>query len=148
MKAIIILSSLFFFVNVYACDKCPNEQAFCDSGWVIHRGEEFEQILQNKLSEFTPEIGKDLVLDSAESYLSDFSHDMYLLMWIIVLDRLSTQKDEMWGDVSFATTGPHTQEFTEIRWYDPITKTKHIVCNPEYAFCLTTKIPLAYNTIF
>jgi hypothetical protein len=148
MKAIILLSILFCSINAFSCDKCPNEEAFCDHGWVIHSGEHFDQILQEKLKEFIPEIGVDLILDDAESYLSDFSHDEYLIMWIVILDRISTVKDEMWGDVSFTKTGPDAKEFTEVRWYDPVTKKKHIICNPEHAFCLTTKVPLAYNTIF
>ena len=69
-------------------------------------------------------------------------------MWIVILDRVSTAREEMWGDVAFIKTGPCMDEYTEVRWYDPVTKKKHIVCNPDYAFCLTTKVPLAYNTIF
>ena len=148
MKTLALLLVLFCAVEGYACERCPNEDAFCKDGWVIHDGKDFDAILLEKLSEFLPEIGGDLVLDDAESYLSDFSHDEYLLMWIIIYDRVSTCKDEMWGDVSFAMTGPYAKEFTELRWYDPATKKKHIVCNPEYAFCLTSKVPLAYNTIF
>lgn len=148
MKTIILLSILFHVVNGSACEVCPNEKGFCDHGWVIHNGEDFAEILHNKLNEFMPEVGRDLVVDDAESYMSHYSHDTYLIMWIVIFDRISTQKDEMWGDVAFIKTGPHTENYTEVRWYDPETKKKHIVCNPEYAFCLTTKVPLAYNTIF
>lgn len=148
MKLIMLLSILFYFVNSHACEICPNEKAFCDHGWVIHDGTDFVRILGEKLHEFMPEVGKDLVLDDAESYMSHYSHDTYLIMWIVIYDRVSTEKDEMWGDVAFIKTGPHTHDYAEIRWYDPETKKKHIVCNPEYAFCLTTKVPLAYNTIF
>lgn len=93
-------------------------------------------------------MGTDLVVDDIECYHSDFSHDTYLYMWIVILDRVSTVRDEMWGDVAFARIGQDGKEYIEIRWYDPATKKKHIVCNPEYVFCLTTKVPLAYNTIF
>ncbi len=127
---------------------CPHEKAFVESGWVIHDANRFHLILHEKLKEFVPEFGEDLILDDAESYISAFSHDSYLIMWIVILDRVSTARDEMWGDVAFIKTGPCMHEYTEIRWYDPISKKKHIVCNPDYAFCLTTKIPLAYNTIF
>lgn len=148
MKAIILLSILVCFTHAYSCDLCPNESAFGDKGWVIHSGNDFHKILEEKLSEFIPEVGTDLVVDDAESYISDFSHDHYLIMWVVILDRVSTVKDEMWGDVAFTKIGPYAEEFVELRWYDPTTKTKHIVCNPEHAFCLTTKVPLAYNTIF
>ena len=148
MKHIMLLSFLFFFVNGNASDKCPHEKVFCDHGWVIHNGKEFAQILAEKLDEFIPEMGKDLVLDDAERYMSHYSHDSYLIMWIVIFDRVSTHKDEMWGDVAFIKTGPHSDDYAEVRWYDPATRQKHIVCNPEYAFCLTTKVPLAYNTIF
>jgi len=148
MKPLVVLSILVFFVHAYAVEECPHEKAFCDNGWVIHNAENFQQILQEKLKEFTPQIGTDLVLDAAESYISDFSCDYYLIMWVVIWDRVSTPKDEMWGDVALSMTGPCSEEYTEIRWYDPVTKTKNIVCNPQHAFCLTTKIPLAYNTIF
>lgn len=148
MKTIILLSVLFCFVNAYSCEQCPNEKAFGDHGWVIHKGIDFDQILEEKLNEYMPEIGMDLVIDDAESYISDFSHDTYLIMWIVILDRVSTDRDEMWGDIAFTRIGPYAEEYTEVRWYDPVTKKKHIVCNPKFAFCLTTKIPLAYNTIF
>ena len=148
MKAILLLSILCCVVNVYACDQCPNEKDFSAGGWIIHSKKDFDQILKEKLDEFIPEVGTDLVLDDAESYISDFSYDCHLIMWIVIWDRISTERDEMWGDVAFSRTGPHTEEYTEVRWYDPATKTKHIVCNPEYACCLTTRVPLAYNTIF
>jgi len=148
MKSIIFLSVLFYFAQAHCAGECPHEQSFKESGWVIHSGEFFDQILQEKLQEFIPQVGSDLILDNAESYISDFSHNTYLIMWIVIFDRVSTSKDEMWGDVAFIKTGPCMEEYTEIRWYDPQTKKKHIVCNPDHAFCLTTKIPLAYNTIF
>lgn len=148
MKVIILLSILLCFTNADCCDQCPNARVFCDNGWVVHSEKEFYSILTEKLNEFTPQIGGDLVLDDAESYISDYSHDYYLIMWVVIWDRISTVKDEMWGDVAFSRTCPHTGEYTEIRWYDPVTKKKHIVFNPEHACCLTTKIPLAYNTIF
>lgn len=148
MKPIIILTILVFFVNAYSSEKCPNEKAFLDNGWVVHSEKAFNQILEEKLNEFIPEVGIDLVLDDAESYKSDFSHDYYLIMWVVIWDRISTVKDEMWGDVAFSRTCPYTGEFTEVRWFDPVTKKKHIVFNPKHACCLTTKVPLAYNTIF
>lgn len=148
MKLFILLSILLCSVDVYSCEKCPNETAFLHHGWVIHSQQHFEEILEEKLSEFMVQYGNDLVLDDAESYVSDFSHDCDMIMWIIILDRVSTTKDEMWGDIAFSKTGPNAEEFTEVRWYDPVTKTKHIVCNSDYAFCLTTNVPLAYNTIF
>lgn len=148
MKTIIVMSILFCCINAYSSEECPHERAFVDNGWVIHNSNYFDQILQEKLNEFIPEFGADLVLDDAESYISDFSHNTYLIMWIVILDRVSTAKEEMWGDVAFIKTGPCMNEYTEVRWYDPVTKKKHIVCNPDYAFCLTTKVPLAYNTIF
>lgn len=152
MKSIIILLFLFCFVNAYSAEicpvECPHETTFCANGWIIHDENDFEQILEQKLSEFIPEVGEDLVLDDAESYKSDYSHDYYLIMWVIIWDRVSTEKDEMWGDVAFSRTCPYTGEYTEIRWYDPVTKKKHIVFNPAHTCCLTTKPPLAYNTIF
>jgi len=148
MKLIIFLSILFCFVNACPAEECPNEKAFWDRGWIIHSEKDFDQILKEKLNEFQLEAGTDLVLDDAESYISDFSHDYYLIMWVVIWDRVSTVKDEMWGDIAFSRTCPYTGEYTEIRWYDPVTKTKHIVFNPEHACCLTTKVPLAYNTIF
>lgn len=148
MKPIVLLSILVLFVNAYAAEQCPHQKAFCDNDWVIHSEKDFQRILQEKLKEFTPQIGTDLVLDDAESYISDFSYDHYLIMWVVIWDRVSTVKEEMWGDVALSMTGPGTEEYTEIRWYDPVTRTKHIVYNPQYAFCLTTKVPLAYNTIF
>lgn len=93
-------------------------------------------------------MGGDLIVDNEESYISDFCHNEKLILWVIILDRISTSRGEMWGDVAFSRTGPDTREYTEIRWYDPQTKKKHIVCNPKHVFCLTTKVPLAYNTIF
>lgn len=148
MKPIVLLSILVFLVNAYAAGDCPHEKGFCDNGWGIHSEKDFQRILQEKLKEFTPQLGTDLVLDDAESYISDFSYDYYLIMWVVIWDRVSTVKDEMWGDVALSMTGPCSEEYTEIRWYDPETRTKHIVYNPQYAFCLTTKVPLAYNTVF
>lgn len=148
MKSTIFL--IFFFTFAVHChsEECPNVQAFQEHGWVIHSEKEFGRILAQKLDEFLPEVGTDLVLDDAESYISDFSHDYYLIMWVIIFDRVSTRRDEMWGDVAFSRTCPYTGEFTEVRWYNPVTKEKHIVFNPDHACCLTTKVPLAYNTIF
>ncbi|MFT5700823.1 MAG: hypothetical protein ACI8ZB_003708 [Desulforhopalus sp.] len=122
--------------------------AFKDKGWVIHNGEKFVQILDNKIHECVAELGDDLILDAEASYISDFCHDENLILWVIVLDRISTAQAEMWGDISFSRTDPHTKEYIEVRWYDSQTKMKHIVCNPEHVFCITTKVPLAYNTIF
>jgi len=160
MKSIIILLILFFSVSVYSCEDCsecsecsecngcPNTQDFIDAGWVIHSEKDFGQILQQKLNEFIPEFGVDLVLDFTEFYKSDFTHDYYLIMSIIILDRVSTPHDEMWGDVAFTKTDCKEPEYIELRWYDPVTKKKHIVRNAKYVCCLSTKIPLAYNTIF
>ncbi len=148
MKPIALLSMLVFFVHAYAAEECPNKKAFCDNGWIMHNDKDFQRILQEKLKEFTAEIGTDLVLDDAESYISDFSYDYYLIMWVVIWDRVSTGQDEMWGDVALSMTGPCSEEYTEIRWYDPVTRTKHVVYNPQYVFCITTKVPLAYNTIF
>ncbi len=150
MKQIMFLALLIYCVNVHAADPChcPHVKAFRESGWIIHNEKDFYRILDEKLQEFIPEIGGDLVLDVAESYISDFSHDCYLIMWVVIWDRVSTVRDEMWGDIAFSMTGPASEEYTELRWYDPKTRKRHIVCNPDYAFCLTTKAPLAYNTIF
>ena len=100
------------------------------------------------MSECRKEFGADIVVDFEESYISDFCHDDKLILWVIIFDRISTSQAEMWGDISFTRTGPNTQDYAEIRWYDPVTKKKHIVCNSEHVFCLTTRVPLAYNTIF
>ena len=93
-------------------------------------------------------MAEDLIVDDDESYISDYCHNEKLILWIVIFDRISTPRGEMWGDISFSRTGPDTDEYVEIRWYNPETKTKHIVCNPDHVFCLTTKVPLAYNTIF
>ncbi len=148
MRPIIILSLLFCFAQAHAWEECPNIPAFLDSGWIVHSEEDFDQIQEEKLHEFLPELGIDLILDDAESYISDYSHDCYLIMWVAIWDRVSTAKEEMWGDVAISRTCPHTGEYIEIRWYDPVTKKKHIVFNPEHSCCLTTNVPLAYNTIF
>ncbi len=148
MKSIIFLCTLFWFANAHSSGRCPNEKAFLDNGWIIHNEIEFEQILKDTLKILSPQIGRDLVLDDAESYISDFSHDYYLIMWVVIWDRISTGRDEMWGDVAFSRTCPWSGEYTEIRWYDQVTKKKHIVYNPKHCCCLTTKVPLAYNTIF
>lgn len=157
MKPIILLfcllSLLSLFVPLYhvngcTTEECPNEMAFLDNGWIIHCEKDFDRILKEKLEEYIPQVGMDLVLEYAESYMSDFSHDYYLIMWVEIWDRVSTVRDEMWGDVAFSRTCPYMEEYTEVRWYDPVTKEKHIVFNPKYACCLTTKVPLAYNTIF
>lgn len=148
MKTTIFLLMLLCFVNAYASDDCPNRKKFLDNGWIIHKESDFQSLLQEKLDEFLPVIGTDFILDDAESYISDFSHDHDLIMWVMILDNVSTVRDEMWGDVAFSRTCPYSGEYTEIRWYDPITKKKHIVFNPKHSCCLTTKVPLAYNTIF
>ncbi|MGB3221823.1 MAG: hypothetical protein WBB23_03400 [Desulforhopalus sp.] len=148
MKTHIVLCILLSFVSAYSEEACPNDQAFLEAGWIIHCDGDFEHILQQKLNEFRLEVGRDLILDDAECYKSDFSHDYYLIMRVVIWDRVSTGRDEMWGDVAFSMTGPYSADYIEVRWYDPITKKKHIVFNPKYACCLTTKVPLAYNTIF
>ncbi len=151
MKIIIILTILFYCLHVFPCEKCsecPNTEAFNNNGWVIHSETDFDQILDQKLNEFIPEIGTNLVLDFDEYYKSDFSYDYYLIISILILDRVSTPRDEMWGDVAFAKTTYEQAEYIELRWYDPATKKKHIVRNAKYVCCLSTKVPLAYNTIF
>jgi len=151
MKIIIILTILLYSVQVFSneeCSECPNTQAFIESGWVIHSEEDFAQILEQKLNEFIPEIGADLRVDFIEFYKSDFSHDYYLIMSIVILDRVSTPRDEMWGDIAFTKTDCASSEYIELRWYDPVTKKKHIVRNADYVSCVSTKVPLAYNTIF
>ncbi len=148
MKTLLLLMVLLGCANAYSSEDCPYEKIFREHGWVVHCEDDFDQIVKEKLAEFIPEIGKDLIFDDSESYISDFSHDYYMIMWIVIWDRISTTKDEMWGDVAVSKTCPHTGEYTELRWYDPETKKKHIVFNPKHARCLTTKIPLAYNTIF
>jgi len=148
MKAIVLLSILFCSLNAYSAEECPNEKLFWVNGCVVHNAKDFAQILEEKLNEFIPDVGTEFILDDAESYKSDYSHDYYLIMWVEIWDRISTERDEMWGDVAFSRTCPYTGEYTEIRWYDPVTKKKHIVFNPAHACCLTTKVPLAYNTIF
>lgn len=132
----------------FASGDCPNHDAFREKGWVIHDKEEFSRILTRRLEEFLPQVGKDLVLDQDEYYKSCYCYDDYLIMQIIIYDRLSTCRDEMWGDVAFAMTGNFDGDYVELRWYDPVSKEKHIVCNPDYVCCVTTKVPLAVNTIF
>lgn len=148
MITIILMSILLYAAAVDVLAECPNQKAFMDSGWVVHDGQNFHQILEKRLNEFLPQVGTDLVLDHAEFYISDYSHDHYLIMWVVIWDRLSTVRDEMWGDVAVTMTGPDSDEYIEIRWYDPVSKEKHIVCNPDYVCCLSTKVPLAYNCIF
>lgn len=149
MKAIFLLFVVLHLFNSSASACCPNEKAFCDNGWVVHGKEEYSYLVNRKLSEFLPQVGRDLVLDHAEYYVSDFSHDPYLIISIVIWDRVSTENDEMWGDVAIASTGSLNEEcIVEIRWYDPVTKKKHIIFNSQHACCLTTKVPLAYNTIF
>ena len=148
MKLIIIFTILSYFVNAFPCDQCPHTLVFSENGWIIHDEKDFNQILEQKLRDFIPEIGADLILEYAEYYKSDFSHDYYLIMSILIFDRISTPRDEMWGDVSLAKTDYNSDEYVELRWYDPATKKKHIVCNSKYVCCLSTKVPLAYNTIF
>jgi hypothetical protein len=148
MRLIILISVLFYGAVDKALAECPNQQGFIESGWVVHDGENFHQILKKKLNEFLPQVGKDLVLDNAEFYKSDYSHNHYLIMWVVIWDRLSTDKEEMWGDVAVTMTGPNSEKYIEIRWYDPVHKKKHIVCNPDYVCCLSTNVPLAYNCIF
>ena len=148
MRIIILMSIMFYVALANALAECPNQQAFMDSGWVVHNGKSFHQIVDKKLDEFLPQVGTELVLDHAEFYKSDYSHNHYLIMWIVIWDRVSTPRDEMWGDVAVTMTGPNSEEYIEIRWYDPVKKEKHIVCNPDYVCCLSTKIPLAYNCIF
>lgn len=63
------------------------------------------------------EMGTDLVVDDIECYHSDFSHDAYLYMWIVILDRVSTARDEMWGDFAFARTGAPVEEYIEVRYF-------------------------------
>ncbi len=149
MKLILLIFSILIYcLDVSASENCPNGKAFLENGWVVHSGNQFQQILKEKLTEFMPQVGKDLIVDCEASYISDFSHDEHMIMWVVIFDRISTDRDEMWGDVAFSKTGPCANDYTEIRWYDPLTREKHIVCNPEFACCLTTKVPLAYNTIF
>lgn len=148
MITIVLVSVLLYASAVDVLAECPNQKAFMDSGWVVHNGQNFHKILEKRLSEFLPQVGKDLVLDHAEFYKSDYSHNHYLIMWVVIWDRLSTARDEMWGDVAVTMTGPNSDEYIEIRWYDPVRKEKHIVCNPDYVCCLSTKVPLAYNCIF
>ena len=114
MRLIIFLFILFYAVDASSSEKCPNEDAFLENGWVIHSEENFDKILKEKLNEFTPEVGTDLILDQEAYYLSEFSHDMYLIMWVVIWDRISTVRDEMWGDISFSRTDPITGEYTEI----------------------------------
>ena len=139
---------LFYAVIASSSEECLHQEAFVKNGWVVHNGEKFKEILEEKLKEFIPEIGTDLILDHAAFYVSDFSHDDYLIAWVEIWDRVSTERDEMWGDVAVSATGPCREEYIEIRWYDPIEQKRHIVCNPDFLSCLSTKIPLAYNTIF
>lgn len=148
MRILIIGVLLLQATISYANEDCPNHKAFREKGWVIHDTEEFNRLLSQRLEEFMPQLGADLVLDQAEYYKSCYCHDDYLIMQIVIYDRLSTCQDEMWGDVAFAMTGNFDGEFVELRWYDPVAKEKHIVCNPDHTCCLTTKVPLAYNTIF
>lgn len=148
MKPLIFLSLLLCTVTAYSAHDCPHSKDFVTQGWIVHDENDFHRILHEKLNEIIPEIGCDLVQEYAESYISDYSHNYYLIMWVVIWDRVSTARDEMWGDVALSRTCPHTGEYTEIRWYDPVTKKKHIVFNPAHSCCLTTNVPLAYNTIF
>ncbi|SDP44437.1 hypothetical protein [Desulforhopalus singaporensis] len=148
MKMVTLLSALLLWVAATASAHCPLTEIFFENGWIIHNENDFEQILQEKLVEFREQIGNDLVFDHAEYYRSDYSHDCYLIMRVVIWDRVSTPKDEMWGDVAFTHVAPCEGEYVEVRWYDPVTGEKHIAYNPKYVCCCTTKIPLAYNTIF
>ncbi len=149
MRALMLFFLLICFAPVgFAHDVWPYEKAFRDEGWIIHGGHNFTTILESKIGECLHELGGDFIVDFEESYISGFCNDENLILWIVILDRLSTSQSEMWGDISFTRTGPDTREYMEVRWYDPQTKKKHIVCNPEHVFCITTKVPLADNTIF
>ncbi|WP_419176799.1 hypothetical protein [Desulfosediminicola sp.] len=148
MRILIACVLLLQAAVCFATGDCPNHDAFREQGWVIHDKEEFNQILTQRLEDFLPQVGKDLVLDQDEYYKSCYCYDDYLIMQIVIYDRLSTCRDEMWGDVAFALTGNFDGDYVELRWYDPVSKEKHIVCNPDYVCCVTTKVPLAVNTIF
>lgn len=149
MKAISFLFILFTCIKCYAFERCPHEKHFSQGGWIIHHPADFFQIAKQKLHQFLPEIGSDLVFDHGEYYHSAYSHDPQEAMWIVIWDRLSTGRDEMWGDVAISSTGLlEVEHIFEIRWYDPVDKKKHIIFNSNYACCLTTRVPLAYNTIF
>ena len=148
MRCFLLLSLLLYGPDAQSMDDCPHLQEFLDNGWIVHKDADFERIVTEKLIQFVPEIGNDLMLDHQEFYMSDFSHNYYLKIWVVIWDRVSTEQDEMWGDIALAMTGPDSEEYVEIRWYDHKTKEKHIACNPDFVCCLSTKIPLAFNTIF
>lgn len=91
----LVLSILLYSTHAFLCAQCPNEEAFVNHGWALHKEQNFQRILKEKLCEFHQEIGRDLVLDDSESYISAFSYDYYIIMWIQDWDRISTKKDEM-----------------------------------------------------
>lgn len=144
MNVLWLLLSLLFASYAIALAECPNHRLYIEDGWVIHDCDCFHQVVQERLKEFRPEVGRDLIRDSEGFYNPGYSQDFYLILWVEIWDRLSTGRNEMWGDVALAKTGPHSDEYVEIRWYDPRTKTKHIVCNSQYVCCTSTKVPLAY----
>lgn len=95
MRVFIVIAVLLQAAVSLANQDCPNHKAFMENGWLIHGNGEFDQILAQRLAELLPEAGRDLILDQAEFCMSCYCYDDYLIMQIVIYDRLSTCRDEM-----------------------------------------------------
>jgi hypothetical protein len=146
---------MFGMINVSM--GCFTNEMFEQKGWIIHDSEQFDAIVKDKIQELksSVESGKT-VFDMQGVYENKFSYVYFELFkteaWI------STPVDYVLrrGDFVFTTVaasegyggqdGNKVGDYVEVRWFDG--NDKHIVSNLNLESCISTKPPLAMNTLF
>lgn len=134
-------------VQSFATVDCPDYD-YKENGWVIHNTSEFDQILLDVQSLVANGIDNSTIVEDIDGFLvtnnSQISPDLF--MKVNTWDVLSTSQEVMYGDIAIFSDLLTPENALEVRWFDG--KNKHIVYNDKYMLCISTKQPVAPNTIF
>lgn len=139
--------AMIFNFNAFAGTDCADND-YKTNGWIIHAPSEFNVRLQNVQATIEKGTKDSSIVEDIQGVLSTMNSSIAPELYVKVTtwDALATSEDVMYGDMAIFYDFFNPERVLEVRWFDG--KTKHVVFNKNYMFCIVTKSPSAPNTIF
>ena len=69
-----------------------------------------------------------------------------LLLDVFVFDKITTERDLMFGDYAYAVTTDNERTVVEIRWFDGTNR--NIVIHSSHLTCFTEDAPFVENSVY
>ncbi len=148
-KSLIALAVLIFSTTVFAQVKaCTTDSAYKNTGWEVVYPKDFDAFYAVFEKVLKAEIQSGELVDDLDSILSTTSSvqaGSSLYMRAQTWDRLSTPRDEMYGDLAVFTNKFAPEEVLEVRWYT--NSKKFVAVNSKHLRCVSVIVPYAVNSI-